>query len=187
MASIAQEREHRQAGNLPSSAVSIGFTPSESSSVETLIALLEPLADHLRNPEVSEVMVNGDGGVYVETSGRMHRESVKLSRYLLEEAAINIARQYGDDIGPNRPLLAARLQDGSRVAIIYPPCSVGGPTIAIRKFQQRLFSMDELMRIESVTPEQARVLMDSIALRENVLISGSTSTGKTTLVNARRI
>ena len=74
----------------------------------------------------------------------------------------NIARRLGDDIGDGRPILDSRLPDGSRVAAIFPPCSIGGTTLSIRKFASKLFSVDELVRIGSVNAEVLSMLRSAI-------------------------
>src|SRR6185369_9923112 len=102
----------------------------------------------------------------------------------LKVAVKNIARALGDDVSDEQPILDSRLPDGSRVAAIVPPCSVGGTTLTIRKFQTRFFTADELVRIATMTPAVLATLRDAIAAGANVLISGGTSTGKTTILNA---
>ena len=99
-------------------------------------------------------------------------------------AAIMIARHLGEEIGEDRPLLDARLPDGSRVAAAFPPCSVGGAAMTIRKFQRHLFTLDELVRVGMVTKEIWMLLKDAILDQKNILISGGTGSGKTTLLNA---
>ena len=96
----------------------------------------------------------------------------------------NIARALGDDVSEEKPILDSRLPDGSRVAAVFPPCSVGGTTLTIRKFQTRFFTAEELVRIGTMTPEVLAHVRAAIEKNENILISGGTSTGKTTLLNA---
>jgi pilus assembly protein CpaF len=96
----------------------------------------------------------------------------------------NIARALGDDIGDEQPLLDSRLPDGSRVAAAIPPCSIGGTTLTIRKFQSQHFTADQLVSSGSLTADLLEMLRAAIANRENILISGGTGTGKTTLLNA---
>ena len=102
----------------------------------------------------------------------------------LRVAVRNLARVLGDDISEERPLLDARLPDGSRVAAALPPVSLGGTTLTIRKFQSRFLSTDELVQTGTLTAAQLACLRRGIEARENVLISGGTGTGKTTLLNA---
>jgi pilus assembly protein CpaF len=87
-------------------------------------------------------------------------------------------------VSEEQPILDARLPDGSRVAAVFPPCSVAGTTLTIRKFQTRFFTAEELVRIGTMTPEVLSTLREAIGAGQNVLISGGTSTGKTTILNA---
>jgi pilus assembly protein CpaF len=96
----------------------------------------------------------------------------------------NIARALGDDVSEEKPILDSRLPDGSRVAAVFPPCSVGGTTLTIRKFQTQFFTVEELVRIGTLPSMVLAELRRAIERRENVLISGGTSTGKTTILNA---
>jgi pilus assembly protein CpaF len=109
---------------------------------------------------------------------------VRLDERNLRVAVKNIARALGDDVSEEKPILDSRLPDGSRVAAVLPPCSLGGTTLTIRKFQTRFFTADELVRIGTLTPEVLATVQTAIARNENILISGGTSTGKTTLLNA---
>src|SRR5947208_10312753 len=130
-------------------------------------------------------MVNGGGRrIFVEREGAI--EPV-LDRMLeirnLTVAIKNIARACGDEISDSQPILDARLEDGSRVAAMFPPCSVDGPTLTIRKFTHR-YSLEELVSVATLTPTLARDLQAAVGDRKNILISGGTGTGKTTLLNA---
>jgi pilus assembly protein CpaF len=109
---------------------------------------------------------------------------VRLDERNLRVAVKNIARALGDDVSEEQPILDARLPDGSRVAAVFPPCSVAGTTLTIRKFQTRFFTADELVRIGTMTSEVLSTLREAIGAGHNVLISGGTSTGKTTVLNA---
>src|SRR5262249_46066268 len=95
----------------------------------------------------------------------------------------NIARACGDEISDHQPILDARLEDGSRVAAMFPPCSVDGPTLTIRKFTHR-YSLDELVLVGTLSETLACHLRQSVDAHQNILISGGTGTGKTTLLNA---
>jgi pilus assembly protein CpaF len=155
------------------------------SSLDRILPFLRPIEDLLRDPSVTEVMVN-DGGqtIFVERAGRVEPVSGRtLEPRNLTVAIKNIARACGDEISDAQPILDARLEDGSRVAAMFPPCAVNGPLLTIRKFTHR-FSLDELVEVGTVTPDVAELLTDAIATRRNLLISGGTGTGKTTLLNA---
>ncbi|HET6844815.1 MAG TPA: ATPase, T2SS/T4P/T4SS family, partial [Candidatus Angelobacter sp.] len=101
----------------------------------------------------------------------------------LRVAVQNIARSLGDDISEQKPILDCRLPDGSRIAAVLPPCSINGITLTIRKFNTRSFTMDDLIRIGTITKELAEILQSAILDRQNILISGGTGTGKTTILN----
>jgi pilus assembly protein CpaF len=95
----------------------------------------------------------------------------------------NIARACGDEISEVQPLLDARLEDGSRVAAMLPPCAVGGPALTVRKFTRR-YTLEDLVTVGAVTRTAATPLADAITAQHNILIAGGTGTGKTTLLNA---
>ena len=155
------------------------------SSLDRILPFLKPIEDLLRDPTVTEVMVNAGGSrVFVERNGTVEAVSDRtLEPRNLTVAIKNIARACGDDISEAQPILDARLEDGSRVAAMFPPCAVSGPVLTIRKFTHR-FSLEELVDVGTVTADTAAILTDAIATRRNVLISGGTGTGKTTLLNA---
>jgi pilus assembly protein CpaF len=95
-----------------------------------------------------------------------------------------IARLLGEDIGESKPLLDARLPDGSRVAAAFPPCSIHGITLTIRKFRPQWFSLDELVTLGSVSRSIASQLIEAVRDRKTILVSGGTDTGKTTFTKA---
>ena len=155
------------------------------SSLERILPFLRPIEDLLSDPAITEVMVN-DGGrhVFVERDGALETipDRILESRNLTV-AIKNIARACGDEISEAQPVLDARLEDGSRVAAMFPPCAVTGPALTIRKFTRR-YDVAQLVEVGTLTPALADRLMETVALRRNVLISGGTGTGKTTLLNA---
>ena len=155
------------------------------SSLDRILPFLRPIEDLLVDPAVTEVMVNAGGQrIFVERDGAL---AVVPSRTLdarnLTVAIKNIARACGDEVSDMQPILDARLEDGSRVAAMFPPCAVGGPALTIRKFTRR-YSLDDLVAIGALTPDVAAILVEAIASQQNILISGGTGTGKTTLLNA---
>jgi pilus assembly protein CpaF len=154
-------------------------------SFQLILPLLRPIAHLIQDPHITEIMVNGSGRVFVERNGYLEAVAdVTVREQNLRVAVRNLARVLGDDISEERPLLDARLPDGSRVAAALPPVSLDGTTLTIRKFQSRHFSADELVRIGTLTGAQLDTLRRSIEARDNILISGGTGTGKTTLLNA---
>src|SRR5436309_11867619 len=145
------------------------------SSLDRILPFLRPIEDLLVDPTITEVMVN-DGGkrVFVERDGVL--ESVPdrtLEPRNLTVALKNIARACGDEISDAQPILDARLEDGSRVAAMFPPCSVNGPTLTIRRFAHR-YSLDELVEVGTLTRWLAAHLRGAAADRKNILISGGT-------------
>ena len=155
------------------------------SSLDRILPFLRPIEDLLADPDITEVMVNAGGRrVFVERAGRLHQvEGRVLEPRNLTVAIKNIARACGDEISEHQPILDARLEDGSRVAAMFPPCSVDGPTLTVRRFGHR-YTLEELVARGTLTEEQARVLRAAVLDGRNILISGGTGTGKTTLLNA---
>jgi len=155
------------------------------SSLDRILPFLKPIEDLLRDPAITEVMVN-DGGrcVFVEREGGVEAVPDRtLESRNLTVAIKNIARACGDEISEMQPLLDARLEDGSRVAALFPPCAVTGPVLTIRKFTHR-YSLDDLVDVGTLSTGVAAHLAEAIRTHQNVLISGGTGTGKTTLLNA---
>jgi len=154
-------------------------------SFDLILPFLRPIAHLIRDPDITEIMVNGSGRVFVERSGRLEAVAdVTVREQNLRVAVRNLARVLGDDVSEERPLLDSRLPDGSRVAAALPPISLGGTTLTIRKFHSRHFSAEELVQIGTLTPDQLDTLRRGIEARDNILISGGTGTGKTTLLSA---
>ena len=154
-------------------------------SWDVIIPFLRPIEALIRDPEISDIMVNGSSQVFIEKHGElMPVPSVAISEKSLQVAVRNIARVLGDEISEEKPLLDSRLPDGSRVAAVFPPCSVSGTILAIRKFHSKRYTADELTRIGTLTLTLLNDLRDAIEKRQNILISGGTGTGKTTLLNA---
>jgi pilus assembly protein CpaF len=155
------------------------------SSLDRILPFLKPIEDLLNDPAVTEVMVN-DGGrcVFVERDSRVEAVPGRtLESRNLTVAIKNIARACGDEISEMQPLLDARLEDGSRVAAMFPPCAVTGPVLTIRKFTRR-YSLADLVEVGTLSPPVAAYLADAVRTHQNVLVSGGTGTGKTTLLNA---
>ena len=155
------------------------------SSLDRILPFLRPIEDLLVDPTVTEVMVN-DGGrrVFVERHGTVETVPGRtLESRNLTVAIKNIARACGDEISDVQPILDARLEDGSRVAAMFPPCAVAGPALTIRKFSHR-YTVDELVSVGTLSRELGDQLTAAVHHQQNILISGGTGTGKTTLLNA---
>jgi pilus assembly protein CpaF len=150
-----------------------------------IIPFVRSIEALIHDPEISDIMVNGAAGVFIEKRGEMRSvPGVAIQEKSLQVAVRNIARALGDEISEEKPLLDSRLPDGSRVAAVFPPCAVGGTVLTIRKFHSQLYTAEELVRIGSVAPEALAALRKAVEERKNILISGGTGTGKTTLLNA---
>jgi pilus assembly protein CpaF len=154
-------------------------------SFDVILPFLRPIAHLIEDPEVSEIMVNGSGVIFIERDGQLDEVTdERFDERNLIVSVKNIARALGDDVSEERPILDSRLPDGSRVAAILPPCSVGGTTLTIRKFQTRFSTADELVRIGTMPQDVLDQVRTAIEHHRNILISGGTSTGKTMLLNA---
>jgi pilus assembly protein CpaF len=152
---------------------------------ETILPFLRPIEHLILDDSVSEVMVNGPDRVFIERNGFVqHVPGISLGERALTVAVKNIARRLGDDISEAKPILDSRLPDGSRIAAVIPPCSLNGVTLTIRRFNSRHFEMEDLIRSGTLDRALANRLEDYILQRRNLLLSGGTSSGKTTLLTA---
>jgi pilus assembly protein CpaF len=148
---------------------------------ETILPFLKPIEHLIVDDSISEVMVNGGDCVFFEKNGFLERAAgVSISDRALMVAVKNIARRLGNDISEARPILDSRLPDGSRVAAVIPPCSLGGVTLTIRKFNTRHFEMRDLIEAGTIDQSLANRLEDYVLSRKNILITGGTGTGKST-------
>jgi Flp pilus assembly CpaF family ATPase len=143
-----------------------------------------PLQDLLRAPSVTEIMVVGRDQIYVEQNGLIEKSGRRfISDKVTESIIERIVAQVGRRIDKSQPLVDARLPDGSRVNAIIPPLAVKGPCLTVRKFPLQRLSMDELIDMGSITRAAATFLRACVVDHRNVLVSGGTGTGKTTLLN----
>lgn len=151
---------------------------------ETILPFLKPIEHLIVDDSISEVMVNGPDRIFIEKAGFIEPvRGVSLGEKSLMVAVKNIARRLGDDISESKPILDSRLPDGSRVAAVIPPCSVNGVTLTIRKFNSRHFEIEDLIQAGTLERWLANQLESYVLARKNLLISGSTGSGKTSLVN----
>jgi pilus assembly protein CpaF len=151
---------------------------------ETILPFLKPIEHLILDDSISEVMVNGPDHIFIEKAGFIEPvEGVSLGEKSLMVAVKNIARRLGDDISESKPILDSRLPDGSRVAAVIPPCSVNGVTLTIRKFNARHFGVEDLVQAGTLERWLANQLEGYVLVRKNILICGSTGSGKTSLVN----
>jgi len=152
--------------------------------IEDEVMGLGPLEPLLQDPSVSDILVNGPDQVYVERHGKLQLSDVRFNdEQHLMNIIDRIVSAVGRRIDESSPMVDARLQDGSRVNAIIPPLAIDGPSISIRRFAVELLGMDDLIRIGTVTPQIAEVLKAIVKARLNVLVSGGTGSGKTTMLN----
>jgi len=148
-------------------------------------SFLEPIRDLLADPSVSEIMLNGPEEIWVERQGRLSLTGSRFpSAGALAAALTNIAQYAGRTIGPASPILEAHLPDGSRVEAVLGPLAHGGPAVAIRRFGGAALTIGRLVASGSLTAEAARVLERAVAGRRNLVVSGGTGSGKTSLLGA---
>src|SRR5258707_10696275 len=151
---------------------------------EMILPFLKPIEHLILDDSISEVMVNGPDRVFIERRGFVEQvKGVTLGERSLLVAVKNIARRLGDDVSEAKPILDSRLPDGSRVAAVIPPCSLGGVTLTIRKFNVRHFEIADLIETGTLTHALANRFEDYILQRRNLLICGGTGTGKSTLLS----
>jgi pilus assembly protein CpaF len=144
-----------------------------------------PLERLLADDSVTDIMVNGPFDVWVERQGRLYQTNVRFNDDSHLRRIINkIVAQVGRRIDEASPLVDARLPDGSRVNAVIPPLSLSGALVTIRKFSRQRYDMDDLIRLGTLTSPTVDFLERCVAAELNVLISGGTGTGKTTLLNA---
>ncbi len=143
-----------------------------------------PVQIFLDDPAITEIMVNGDDPIYVERDGKITRTDARfMSHAHVRRVIERIVSGVGRRIDESSPMVDARLPDGSRVNAIIPPLAVDGPVLTVRVFAKDPFTADDLVDLGTLTPELAGLLQAAVEGRLNVLISGGTGTGKTTLLN----
>ena len=151
----------------------------------TLLSFFDPVRRYLDDPSVTEVMINGPGKIYIERKGKLQKvEEVFPNVKSLYAALRNTAQYVGKHVDEERPLLEGRLPDGSRVAAVLPPAGNGGPYVAIRRFFGEKLTMQRLLQLDSITPDGAEMIRVLVESKQNVVIAGGTSSGKTSLLNA---
>ena len=150
-----------------------------------LTLFLQPVAEHLADDDVSEILINGPERVYVERKGRLEEVPARfVSEPALKAAAANIAKSVGRILDEMHPRLDARLPDGSRVHAVIPPLARVGTVIAIRKFKKDTLTIERMQAFGSVDERARRLIRALVLLHKNVIVSGATSSGKTSVLNA---
>jgi pilus assembly protein CpaF len=153
-------------------------------SIEDEIMGLGPLEPLLQDPTVSDILVNGADQVYVERKGKLELTDITFSsdRHLINTID-RIVSAVGRRVDESSPMVDARLADGSRVNAIIPPLALDGPAMSIRRFARELLTVEDLISYGSLTEEFATVVGAAVRGRLNVLVSGGTGAGKTTMLN----
>ena len=147
-------------------------------------SFLSPIGDLLEDPVVTEIMINGHKEIFAERKGLVYRSPNQFpSEDALISAMRSIAQSVGRRIDDENPILEARLPDGSRIQAVLPPMSRKGTTVAIRKFSQEKLSLKDLITFGSLDKNGARFLDICIHLGKNIIVSGGTGSGKTTMLN----
>jgi len=146
---------------------------------------LRPIGEFLRDETITEVMVNRYDQIFIERGGRLYPTTVTFdSEDALLSAVHNVAQWVGRDINRDRPILDARLPNGSRVHAVIPPGARNGTCVTIRKFKQGGLTLDDLLAYGSISPSSREFLELCVKLHKNIIISGGTGTGKTSLLGA---
>jgi len=158
---------------------------SRAAAPDPSVTPLQPIVPLLRDSSLTEIMVNGPDAVYVERDGKVLLTDRQFDdeNHLLGAISALVATT-GRRIDFSEPVLEARLPDGSRLTVVLPPVAVDGPMLTIRKFAASPYGIDDLIRFGSLSLEAAAFLRASVLARANLLISGGSSSGKTTLLNA---
>ena len=145
---------------------------------------LGPLEPFVRDPEITEIMVNGPAAVYVERGGKLFRADARFrNEDDLRRTIDKIVARVGRRVDESSPYVDARLADGSRVNAIIPPLAVHGSALTIRKFSTDPYTDQDLVRFGTLTPQLVRFLESCVRGRLNIIVSGGTGAGKTTLLN----
>jgi len=145
---------------------------------------LGPLEGLLKDPSISDILVNGHDNVYVERGGRLVETNIRFKdaahvRLIIDRIVSNIGRRIDD----SSPIVDARLEDGSRVCAVIPPLSLIGPVLSIRRFGKKLLTTEDLLKNETMSTGMLDFLSACVEARLNIVISGGSGSGKTTLLN----
>lgn len=148
------------------------------------IRRLDVLEELLADDTVTEIMINGEKGIFLEREGRLEVFSGgKISKERLEELVVRITGMSNRMVNESSPLVDARLGDGSRVHVAISPVALDSPAVTIRKFPKNAITLEDLLEKESLNEEIASFLKKAVQAKYNIFVSGSTSSGKTTLLN----
>ena len=152
---------------------------------QTLSELFAPVASLLADDRVNEVLINSYDEIYVERAGLLERSgSAFSSDYALMSALRNLSQYVGRQLSERRPILEARMPDGSRVEAVIPPASPGGAVACIRKFRRQQLTLARLIESDAIPQEAGALLQGIVVERRNIIVSGGSGAGKTSLLNA---
>ncbi len=189
--SLSKEGVRDQIGNVVERLINDDRIPMTMPERERLIEEvldevfgLGPLEPLLKDPTISDIMVNGFDNVYIERGGKLVETNVRFRdqahlRMIIDRIVSNVGRRIDD----SSPIVDARLSDGSRVCAVIPPLSLIGPVVSIRRFGKKLLTTNDLLRNETLTPGMLDFLAGCVQARLNILIAGGSGSGKTTLLN----
>ncbi len=150
-----------------------------------LVLFLAPVKEYLADDQVSEILINGPSQIYIERNGKLEETPARFANETqLKAAAVNIAKSVDRQLDEMHPDLDARLPDGSRVHATIPPISRCGTLLSIRKFKKEMLTIDRLEQFGSIPHEGVLLLNAIVKLRKNTIVSGGTSSGKTSVLNA---
>jgi len=191
MSTLPEKEARRQIREISERLLSEEQAPLNQASRQSVVKRIEdevlglgPLEPLLSDKTVSDVLVNGPNQVYVERHGKLELTDVKFNNDAhLINIIDRIVSAVGRRIDESSPMVDARLKDGSRVNAVIPPLALDGPSMSIRRFAVELLSMEDLIRIGTLSRELAQVMSAIVRGRLNVLISGGTGAGKTTMLN----
>ena len=152
------------------------------SEIQDEVLGLGPLETLLADQTVSDILVNGYENIFVERHGILERTDIRFqNNEHLQRIIDKIASSVGRRVDESSPMVDARLADGSRVNAIIPPAALDGPTLSIRKFSVDPFQISDLVEVKAMTPRMASFLAAAVKARINIIVSGGTGSGKTTL------
>jgi pilus assembly protein CpaF len=189
---LTQEQVHAEVSRLAEAVLAQEAMPLSVSERERLVNDVQhelfglgPLEPLLKDPTISDILVNSHKTIYIERRGKIERTNVQFKddEHLMRVIE-RIVSSVGRRIDESSPMVDARLQDGSRVNAIIPPLSIDGPVVSIRRFGSDPLKMSMLIDYKALTKDIADMLQMVVTARLNILISGGTGAGKTTLLNA---
>jgi pilus assembly protein CpaF len=156
----------------------------DAAGLSYLYLFFAPVKEFLMDDDVAEVMINGPQQIYVERKGKLAPVTARFANeQSLQAAVMNVARSVGRFFDKDNPRLDARLPDGSRVHAVMPPLSRAGTIVAIRKFRREKLTIQQLVNFGSISKEGAQLLDVIVKLGKNLIVSGATSSGKTSVLN----